>query len=407
MYRQRIRRGRRCASFGSPRVSCISGPLRRRGTELRRETYHDERCHPYRPPHRSTSSRSTSTARCSRPTRRSAPATAPPSSDALAAGIRVVLVTGRGVDTPIRVSRELGPEPAGDLLPRRADQGLRREQDARAHPGAAAVRQADGRVRRARGARGRRSTSRRRSTASRARTSSWTTCAARAGTRRPRCARSSPRRRRSSASWARSRSRRCMREFGDLPLSFRYETWCDFVECAVLNREASKKNALARAVRRLRDPGRARAGDRRLAQRRPDAALGRDRRRDGQRAARGAPVGPLRDRAPTTATASRWRSSGSAAPRRRRRRDDAARGAEPRVRERAAHGPRAARLGRRCASSPASTTRSPTTSTRRSSTSGRCCCTSSPATASICSGCHDDSRAWLAEHGYTTDLGGY
>jgi Cof subfamily protein (haloacid dehalogenase superfamily) len=36
------------------------------------------------------------------------------------------------------------------------------------------------------------------------------------------------------------------REFGDLPLSFRYETWHDFVECAVLSREASKQTALAR-----------------------------------------------------------------------------------------------------------------------------------------------------------------
>ena len=36
------------------------------------------------------------------------------------------------------------------------------------------------------------------------------------------------------------------REFGDLPLAFRHETWYDFVECAVLNRDASKKNALAR-----------------------------------------------------------------------------------------------------------------------------------------------------------------
>ncbi len=36
------------------------------------------------------------------------------------------------------------------------------------------------------------------------------------------------------------------REFGDLPLAFRYETWHDFVECAVLNRDASKKTALAR-----------------------------------------------------------------------------------------------------------------------------------------------------------------
>jgi Cof subfamily protein (haloacid dehalogenase superfamily) len=40
--------------------------------------------------------------------------------------------------------------------------------------------------------------------------------------------------------------RRMQREFGDLPLSFRYETWMDFVECAVLNRDASKKNALAK-----------------------------------------------------------------------------------------------------------------------------------------------------------------
>jgi Cof subfamily protein (haloacid dehalogenase superfamily) len=40
--------------------------------------------------------------------------------------------------------------------------------------------------------------------------------------------------------------RRVQAEFGDLPLSFRYETWYDFVECAVLSREASKKNALAK-----------------------------------------------------------------------------------------------------------------------------------------------------------------
>ncbi len=40
--------------------------------------------------------------------------------------------------------------------------------------------------------------------------------------------------------------RRMLQEFGDLPLSFRHESWFDFVECAVLNREASKRNALAR-----------------------------------------------------------------------------------------------------------------------------------------------------------------
>jgi hypothetical protein len=34
--------------------------------------------------------------------------------------------------------------------------------------------------------------------------------------------------------------------FGDLPLSFRHESWHAFEECAVLSREASKRNALAR-----------------------------------------------------------------------------------------------------------------------------------------------------------------
>jgi hydroxymethylpyrimidine pyrophosphatase-like HAD family hydrolase len=34
--------------------------------------------------------------------------------------------------------------------------------------------------------------------------------------------------------------------FGDLPLNFRRETWFEFVECAVLNRAASKRAALAR-----------------------------------------------------------------------------------------------------------------------------------------------------------------
>ena len=36
------------------------------------------------------------------------------------------------------------------------------------------------------------------------------------------------------------------REFGDWPLAFRHEHWESFAECAVLNREASKKDALAR-----------------------------------------------------------------------------------------------------------------------------------------------------------------
>lgn len=37
-----------------------------------------------------------------------------------------------------------------------------------------------------------------------------------------------------------------MARFGDLPLNFRREVWYDFVECAVLSRNASKRTALAR-----------------------------------------------------------------------------------------------------------------------------------------------------------------
>lgn len=35
-------------------------------------------------------------------------------------------------------------------------------------------------------------------------------------------------------------------EFGDLPLHFKYENWLEFVECAVTSREATKQRALAR-----------------------------------------------------------------------------------------------------------------------------------------------------------------
>jgi Cof subfamily protein (haloacid dehalogenase superfamily) len=36
------------------------------------------------------------------------------------------------------------------------------------------------------------------------------------------------------------------REFGDLPLHFKVEHWLDFVECAVTNRDATKQRSLAR-----------------------------------------------------------------------------------------------------------------------------------------------------------------
>ena len=105
--------------------------------------------------------------------------------NALTAGIRVVLVTGRGVDVPIRVAKELGLN-LPVICCHGALTGFRGEQDARARSGTAGVRGADGHLRRARRSRGGRSTSRRRSTGCRARTSTWTTCAGRAGSKRRR-----------------------------------------------------------------------------------------------------------------------------------------------------------------------------------------------------------------------------
>ena len=47
--------------------------------------------------------------------------------------------------------------------------------------------------------------------------------------------------------WLGKESVEAMRvEFGDLPLHFKYEHWQDFVECAVTSREAGKQQALAR-----------------------------------------------------------------------------------------------------------------------------------------------------------------
>lgn len=45
-----------------------------------------------------------------------------------------------------------------------------------------------------------------------------------------------------------------LRRFGRLPLSFRMETWLDFEECVVLSPEASKENALARLCADLKIP---------------------------------------------------------------------------------------------------------------------------------------------------------
>jgi hypothetical protein len=166
--------------------------------------------------------------------------------DALGAGIRVVLVTGRGVDTPIRVSKELGLNlPVicchGALT---KDFGANKTLEHVPVPleyakpmvefaereGLAIAIYVDEAFYRLQGShiymddmRG----------------PGWYE----APSLVTRC---SPRRRPSSAFLGEESVTRSVREFGDLPLSFRHETWLDFVECAVLSREASKKNALAK-----------------------------------------------------------------------------------------------------------------------------------------------------------------
>jgi hypothetical protein len=132
--------------------------------------------------------------------------------------------------------------------------------------------------------------------------------------------------------------RRMLAEFGDLPLSFRHETWGSFTECAVLNREASKKNALAALCAGFQIPA-----DRVLA------------------------IGDSRNDVPML----RWAKIGVAMA-----------NALPEVRQ-AVHATKTncapcwpPAIGKRCASSPASRTRSPTTCTVRIATSGKCSCTS-------------------------------
>ncbi len=45
------------------------------------------------------------------------------------------------------------------------------------------------------------------------------------------------------------------REFGDLPLTYLHESWNDFEECVILNRDANKKNALMRLCADFQIPG--------------------------------------------------------------------------------------------------------------------------------------------------------
>ena len=198
-------------------------------------------CHPHRT---STSSRSTSTERSSLRTRPISARNRAAIKEALLAGIRVVLVTGRGVDTPIRVSKELGlnlpvicchgaltkdfganktllhvpvPLPHAKAMVQFAER-----------EGLAIAVYVDEAFYRLQGShvymddmRG----------------PGWYEAPSLAEilTEAPTFIRF----------LGAESVERMQREFGDLPLSFRYETWLDFVECAVLNRDASKKNALA------------------------------------------------------------------------------------------------------------------------------------------------------------------
>ncbi len=73
--------------------------------------------------------------------------------------------------------------------------------------------------------------------------------------------------------------------FAHLPLHFKHEVFGDLEECAVTSADATKEIALARLCADLRNSARTRSRHRRFAQRRADVALGRYRRRHGQRAA--------------------------------------------------------------------------------------------------------------------------
>ncbi|MBV9439150.1 MAG: HAD family phosphatase [Candidatus Eremiobacteraeota bacterium] len=166
-------------------------------------------------------------------------------ADALKAGIRVVLVTGRGVDTPIRVSRELGlnlpvicchgaltkdfganrtlvhiPVPLQYAKPM-IDFAEREGLAIAIYVDEAFYRQTGSQI-----------------YMQDMRGPGWHEAASLAPVLK------------SAPTFIRflgeESVRRMQVQFGDLPLSFRYETWHDFVECAVLNRDASKKNALAR-----------------------------------------------------------------------------------------------------------------------------------------------------------------
>ncbi len=166
-------------------------------------------------------------------------------ADALAAGIRVVLVTGRGVDTPIRISHELGLNlPVicchGALT---KDFGANKTlvhipvplvhakpmiDFAEAHGHAIAV-YSEEHFYRLEGAK--------------IFMTDMVGPAWREAVSFAEVLRTPP----TFIRWLGTASVEAMsREFGDLPLAFRYETWHDFYECAVLSRQAGKQQALAR-----------------------------------------------------------------------------------------------------------------------------------------------------------------
>ena len=190
-----------------------------------------------------------------------APPTARAIARALKSGIRVVLVTGRGVDTPIRGLARTGTQPAGDLLPRRIDERLRR------------------RTRTSFTCPCRSSTPSRCSNSPKrtgvhvavyAEEMFWrVTGLARlhAGHARSRLARGAyaarraqgAARRRSFASSAAPRSRRCEREFGDLPLTFLLRNMARVSRVRRAESRRQQEERAGAAVRRFPDPERPRA----------------------------------------------------------------------------------------------------------------------------------------------------
>ncbi len=195
--------------------------------------------------------------------------------------------------------------------------------------------------------------------------------------------------------------------FPDLPVHFKFESWGRLRRARDHQPRCDEGTRAAAAVRRFPDSAGARTRSRRLAQRRADAAVGRDRPRDGQRAAGGSRSGRLASQRPARTTALQRRSRRTSSTR--REREERVMQPDPTHRNtrRACAICSPTAIGQGCASSRARRTKSPTTSTTKDEhfwevLMHKLICNRLDMLAQ-----HETSRAWLAQRGYTPDIAGY